>query len=226
MKSSLTNPSATPLVRVVDWERIEIQYRAGSMSTREIASEHGISHTAINKRAKADAWSRDLSVRVKAMADAKVSSALVSTMVSSGTRITEKLTVESESDKVASVRIGHRKTIARSHALCQTLLAELEDQTFDTVILAQLGELMRNPDDSGTDKLNDIYRKVISTPGRVDTAKKLVETMKSVIAMEREAYNIGATPEEAAATGLAAFFTGLKRSALPVIDQIEADDDH
>ena len=195
------------------------------MSTREIASEHSISHTAINKRAKADAWSRDLSAKVKAMADAKVSSALVSSVVSTATKITEKLTVEVESDKVASVRIGHRKSIARGHNLCQALLQELEDQTFDAVLLGQLGELMRNPDESGSDRLNDIYRKVISTPGRVDTAKKLVETMKSVIAMEREAYNIGATPEESAVSGLAAFLNGMKRSALPVVHQVEADDD-
>lgn len=35
-----------------DWEAIETAYRAGVMSLREIASQHGISEGAISKRAK------------------------------------------------------------------------------------------------------------------------------------------------------------------------------
>lgn len=41
-----------------DWERIEADFRAGLLSTREIASAAGVSHTAINKRAKRDGWTR------------------------------------------------------------------------------------------------------------------------------------------------------------------------
>ena len=46
-----------------DWERIELDYRAGVKSLREIASEHGITEGAIRKRARRDGWERDLSVR-------------------------------------------------------------------------------------------------------------------------------------------------------------------
>lgn len=42
-----------------DWEAIETAYRAGMMSLREIAAQHGISEGAIRKRAKRDDWSRD-----------------------------------------------------------------------------------------------------------------------------------------------------------------------
>ena len=45
-----------------DWERIELDYRAGIKTLRQIADENGISHGAINKRAKRDGWERDLSV--------------------------------------------------------------------------------------------------------------------------------------------------------------------
>lgn len=221
-----TTKATTPVVRVVDWERVEVQYRAGVMSTREIGAEHGVSHTAINKRAKAEGWTRDLSARVKSMADAKVSRHLVSSAVAMETKITERLVLEVESDKVASVQIGHRKTIARGHALCEALLAELEAQTFDKVLMSELGELMRRPgEEDSQDRLNDIYKKVISTPGRVDTAKKLIETMKSVVSMEREAYNINAIPAgDTPANSIAAFLAGMKRSALPVVYEVEADD--
>mgnify|MGYP001581759619 CR=1 FL=1 len=42
------------------WERIELDYRAGIKSLRQIAAEQGISEGAIRKRAKRDDWSRDL----------------------------------------------------------------------------------------------------------------------------------------------------------------------
>ncbi|MNG79604.1 hypothetical protein D3C79_382210 [compost metagenome] len=41
-----------------DWHAIELAYCAGRQSARQIALDHGISHTAINKRAKTHKWSR------------------------------------------------------------------------------------------------------------------------------------------------------------------------
>ena len=35
-----------------DWEKIELDYRAGIKTLREIASEHGLSDGAVRKRAK------------------------------------------------------------------------------------------------------------------------------------------------------------------------------
>ena len=42
--------------KVIDWEKIELDYRSGVKSLREIASEQGVSDTAIRKRAKRDNW--------------------------------------------------------------------------------------------------------------------------------------------------------------------------
>lgn len=218
MKTSLTTHS-------IDWIAVERDYRAGVMSLREMGVAHSVSEGAIRKRAKRDDWTKDLNAKVQAKADELVRKQEVRSLVRSEGLMSDKQQVDAMGQLVANIRMGHKSTIARGHVLCQALLQELEDQTFDAVLLSQLGDLMRNPDESGSDRLNDIYRKVISTPGRVDTAKKLVETMKSVIAMEREAYNIGTTPEESAVSGLAAFLSGMKRSALPVVHQVEADDD-
>lgn len=57
-----------------DWEAIERAYRAGLLSIREIASTQGITHGAINKRAKRDGWGRNLKAKIQAKADALVSS--------------------------------------------------------------------------------------------------------------------------------------------------------
>lgn len=42
----------------VDWAEIERDYRAGTMSIRELAAWYGLSDTAIRKRAKKDGWER------------------------------------------------------------------------------------------------------------------------------------------------------------------------
>lgn len=57
-----------------DWEAIESAYRAGSLSIRAIAEKHGVSHTAINNRAAKEGWQRDLTQKVRAATQAKVSS--------------------------------------------------------------------------------------------------------------------------------------------------------
>ena len=50
--------------KIVDWEKIEGDYRAGVKTLREIAEERGITHGAINKRAKRDGWTRDLTAKI------------------------------------------------------------------------------------------------------------------------------------------------------------------
>lgn len=52
--------------KTIDWEAIERDYRAGVLSVRQIGRNHGVSHTAVQKRADKEAWNRDLSTRVRA----------------------------------------------------------------------------------------------------------------------------------------------------------------
>ena len=47
--------------KAIDWEAIELDYRLGIKTLRQIAEEHEITHGAINKRAKKLGWERDLS---------------------------------------------------------------------------------------------------------------------------------------------------------------------
>ena len=58
--------------KMPDWERIEVQYSTGMFSSRRLADMHGLSHTAINKRAREKGWTRDLASVIQAAADAKV----------------------------------------------------------------------------------------------------------------------------------------------------------
>lgn len=175
-----------------DWERIEQLFRAGLLSVREIASASGVSHTAINKRAKAEGWERDLKAKIKAKADSLVSKREVSTKVSTETLATERGIVEANAEVIADIRMAHRTDIGRSRRLANKLLDELEHLTDNRELFEELGELMRNPDDKGFDRRNELYGKVISLGGRSKTMKEMTETLKNLVLLERQAYDLDA----------------------------------
>ncbi|EPS2727083.1 hypothetical protein ACX1JM_000267 [Cronobacter sakazakii] len=176
-----------------DWEAIESAYRAGLLSLREIASQHGISEGAIRKRAKRDDWSRDLNAKVRERADALVRKAEVRKKVRSENALTERVLIEASAEVIASVRMEHRGDIRRAREITNMLFDELAAECADVDALEKLGEMMRCPDDKGRDKLNELYHSIISMPERVKSAKALSEALKNLIGLERQAYDIGST---------------------------------
>lgn len=177
---------------VLDWLAIEVDFRAGIKPLRQMGTEHGISHVAISKRAKKQAWTRDLMAKIKARADDRVTKAAVSKLVNAQRSVSEKQVIEANADLQCRIRMAHRQDISRSRALFSKLLAELELLTDNKALLAQLGALMvmSGDDPAKADKLGQLYSKVISMPGRIDAAKKLVETLEKLVRMEREAFGI------------------------------------
>ena len=175
------------------WERIELDYRAGIKSLRQIAAEQGISEGAIRKRAKRDDWSRDLSERIQDKAEQLVRKEAVRSEVRAEQRsASEREVVDANAQAVATIRLAHRRDIQRARKITNALLDELEQMAdADTVAyLQELGEMLRSPDDNGMDKLNDLYQKVISLPERSKTMKVLAESLRIVVDMERQAFGM------------------------------------
>ena len=197
-----------PSTKAVDWERIELDYRAGAMSLREIAANHpGTNHVAIARRAKTEGWTRDLSERIKAKAEDLVTRAAVTADVTANRAVTEKQVVEANAQDQASVRLSHRKDIQRKRAIVASLMDEMEAQVGpeNAALLAGLGEVMRSPDENGQDKLNDLYRRIISLPERAKTAKTLAETLRIAVDMERQAFGMDAKGADGATPGAAGY---------------------
>jgi hypothetical protein len=186
--------------RVIDWERIELDYRAGLLSLREIAGPHGLSDTAIRKRAKRDSWTRDLSAKIKSKAEELVRKSEVRKQVRIDQKETEKETVDANAQVIANVRIEHRADICRARRLSNKLLEELEGLTDNRQLFDDLGEMLRDPSDSGVDRRNDLYQKVIDLPSRSKSMKEMAETLKTLITLEREAFDIAA-PAKVEVTG-------------------------
>jgi len=174
-----------------DWEAVEGAYRAGLLSLREMSQEYGVSHVAIKKRADKEGWTRDLSAKIKAKADALVNSGEVNAGVNSKPLVNETEIVNANAEVIANIRLSHRKDISRSRGLVMKLLEELEVSTGNIDVFDKLGELMFDPDEkTGRDRLNEAYQKVISMAGRTKTMKDLADSLKTLVALERQAYGL------------------------------------
>ena len=179
----------------VDWERIELDYRAGIKSLREIADGSGTSHVNIAKRAKKMGWVRDLSAKIQSKADALVNAAVVNTPVNNASPAAERETVEAVASTQAAVRLTERADIQRCRSICMGLMAELEQQSTAPELLAEAAEILRGaPDEELTKdqraKLADAASKAASLSSRSSTMRALSESLRVLIGLERQAFGI------------------------------------
>ena len=211
-----------------DWEKIEADYRAGILSLREIAEAHpGTNHVAIARKAKREGWSRDLSAKIRAKADALVTERTVTADVTAERRVSERDIIDANAQAIVSVRLSHRRDIQRSRSITMRLLEELELQSGreNAELLEQLGELMRREDDRGQDKLNDLYQKIISLPGRAKTMKDLGESLRVLVTLERQAFGLDdkdQKPQDSLTTLLQTIAGGNASAFRPVAHDPEA----
>lgn len=181
----------------IDWERIELDYRAGVLSLREIAEKHpNTNHVAISRRAKKEGWVRDLSEKIKNKAEKIVTEQTVTADVTAKSSVSENEIIDSNARVIADVRLSHRKDIGKARSLANSLLEELEHQTINREDYESLGILLRREDERGIDKLNDLYMKAMNTPSRIVSMQKLADTMKTLIGLEREAFGIDKEVEQ------------------------------
>lgn len=167
----------------IDWEKIELDYRAGIKTLREIAVEHGITHAYVKKRANQEGWARDLSAKIKAKADALVSKSLVTAELP----IKESLVIEENAKNSAAIQISERKDVSKARDIVMSLFGELEHQVNNKELYEKLGEILESQDEN---KMREIYSKVISFGGRVSSMKSLADSLKTMIDLERRVYKI------------------------------------
>ena len=114
-----------------DWEAIERAYRAGSLSIRNIADQHGVSDTAIRKRATKHGWQRDLTEQVQKAARDKLVRKAVRAGGSQEKARTDAEIVEEASTEAAAVVLSHRNDLAQWRAISQKLCAALSIMEVD-----------------------------------------------------------------------------------------------
>jgi len=189
-----------------DWERIEQLYRAGVLSLREIAIAcPPVNHVAITRRAKKFGWVQDLSAKIKAKADDLVTRQAVTADVTAERVVSDRNVIDANAKVIADIRMAHRSDIGRSRRLANKLLAELEAITDENGTLRELIDQLK--DDEGPAALLEAAEKMASLPGRSKIIKELSETLKNLITLERQAYDLeNAGSDDPAATSLTISF--------------------
>ena len=216
----------------IDYERIERGWRAGILSPRQLAAAYEeetgqkVSHAAIIKHFTKLGIPRNLAEKIKAKSDDMVTRAMVTEQVTPVTIKRDKEIIEDAATQLTYVRLNQRKDIQRSRKIAMSLFDELEMMVGqeNVKLLEMLGELMWSPDDKGNDKVNDLYMKIISMPGRVKSMKDLSDTLKTLIALERQAFGLddeNNKPVDALTALLERVSTGNSSAFKPIADDPE-----
>lgn len=180
-----------------DWELIERHYRAGIKTVRQLAQEFGVSHTAVQKRATKYSWTRDLSEKIQQTTRNLVATKVVASKVATGNLLSDAETVKAYSEVVASVEMTQRSDIELALNLSRSQMLELTALSNPAFAsdLERLADLLDQggEDDSGkarTDKLNELYRYVISLPGRVKMVKEIAAAHGVYIPVQRKVFKL------------------------------------
>lgn len=178
--------------KFIDWELIERDYRAGIKTLRQIGDEHGVSHTAIQKRAKKEDWSRDLTQKVQQKAQDLVAKREVANSVSREQKVSDVETVRAYGEIVANIDLSQREDVKAAMANARGLLMELVQLARPEFqeMLEAIAEEFDQSTDRRVDKANELYRYIISLAGRVKMAKELAAVHGVYVPLQRKIYRL------------------------------------
>jgi len=180
---------AVPVKRRTDWEAVERDYRTGKFTLRELEEKHKAFNSSISRKAKKDGWTQDLSIAIKQATNAKLASELANELVSNSAQKVSN-TVQAVAEVNKSVILSHRTGLKAITDIKRTLLNQIEQAAANMTDLAEIIEMVRNPDDNGIDRANDALRKAMSRSALVDDLKKLADVDEKVRKGEREAFGL------------------------------------
>ncbi len=174
--------------RQTDWEALEVDYRAGIASIRELARQYDVSDTAIRKKAKADGWERDLTEKVHERVRSKLVRAEVRALNAREPVRTDAEIIEAAAETAVQVVQIHRRDVRNGRLICAALFAELQDTSANREIIAESID-SETQDDSSPTRRNQMM-KAISLPTRARAMLDLSAAMKNLVAVERQAFNL------------------------------------
>lgn len=192
----------------VDWKAIDPLWRAGIVSVAELSRRFKVSRPGITSHYAELGIERDLLPAIRSKAGQLVHRAAASgeeqvappaTPLSDNPSDAETVDVNARVQADAILR--HRRDVLSAQELTSELLNELRTTTLDWPHFERLDELVRKVAKSGKVKDKDVadlmatYRRVTSITTRIDNNKKLAETIKVLVELERRVLVIDeATP--------------------------------
>jgi len=181
----------------VDWEEVTYQVRETSTPLCEIARNHGINEGTLCHWIKKEGISRDLRKRVRAQTDDELSRIVRHEEVSSARLPLKKKTDKDRITALAKVRatiiLSHRKDIKAHRRSLTKMQRELEtgsDFVGDIAVLVRKVVDGGKTDAASVKELQQILRRLGDLGNRADILRKLSDTLKTLIALERQAFDL------------------------------------
>ena len=162
-----------------DWERIELDYRTGQYSNRELARLHGPTEAAIRKRAKDHDWQRDLSEQIRKRVIEKTTAAVAREVSRAET---DQQYVEEAAEAGANIIRGHQRLLIQARDIAETLMDRLSEQLKSKTMKVEVrGEVME------VDVNLDYAGKSLG---------HATQALERVVKMERQSYGLDADDKE------------------------------
>lgn len=183
----------------VDWLAVEADYRAGILTDRVIAKKHGkdvgipLSHTAVQKKAKAQGWTRDLASRIEKRREDKVAKAAVAKKGCQLTEASEKQVVEANASMQTNVILGHRSDIQALRAAVAAMAGELgalANTDLQDALELVLDEKTKDATEKRAAALEKAYHAAMALGSRAGAGQKLASALGILIDKERQAFGI------------------------------------
>lgn len=168
------------------------QYEAGVKSAKQIADEIGVSTVRLLRRASIEGWMRDPHAKTALAAELK---ATKQQLQDQQLERAERINVEMQ----AQVLVRHRTDINDIKVVVKKLLTELRMMTEADGSLEDVAAELAACEGLTAKRqelLQKVYDKVLALPARVDVAKKLTDTFKTLLQLERQAYGIAGALED------------------------------
>lgn len=175
------------MTRRIDWEAVERDYRTGKYTLRQLEAQHGVSYAQISRKAKAEAWSKDLREIIRQETDAAL---LRETVTKAQKDVTETVLVAAELNK--QVILGHRSDIVSMRNVAADLLNEIAQATRRPEEIEALFDMLNTDvDEKKLESLQQSFRDFMRVHSRVGSVQKLADTLTKLQTMERRAFGIG-----------------------------------
>lgn len=179
--------------KAIDWEAVEREYRVGQLSLRAMAEKFACTAAAISKKAKEKGWVRDATREVRERTRAAL---LVKPQDNEGgvNSVNTRVNTPTREDIEVAVQTNlqvinrHRLDISKGHGLVGMLFRQLEDAAQSRADLENLIEEETKEDETGMRRSK--LMKAISLPVHATVLRDLSTSLKNLIPLERQAYNL------------------------------------
>lgn len=201
-----------------NWDAIWSLYVAGVRSLRQIGAQYGISEAAIRQKANKDGWVRNLTSKIQSKAEelVQLDSQETSRDTSQSVETSQLGVIGSEPKKYvphpreediirlnavyqANIIKAERKDISEARTLAMHMLSELREQTLSKGMIDELAEAIEEVGEESDARKRSLKAKiehVIGFTGRTDNMRKIAETLRTLIELERKVNRITDTEAE------------------------------